>query len=62
MRTWWRKEPAALLGLVQIGLTLGATFGLNLSKEETGGLLTGITALLSLLIRSRVSPAQPPAP
>lgn len=58
MLSWWNKEPVLLLGVVQAGITLGVSFGLNLTQEQIGAILTFTTAVTTWIARSQVSPTQ----
>lgn len=52
----WGREPAVILGLIQAGLTLALTFGLDLTVEQVGAILAFVNVALALVTRSRVSP------
>lgn len=56
MSTLWGREPAIIIGLVQAVIALGASFGLDLTPEQIGGLLAVTAAVLSVVTRSRVTP------
>lgn len=49
-------EPVAIAALIQAGLTLLVAFGLKLSPEQIGAILTFTGALLAVLLRGKVSP------
>jgi hypothetical protein len=51
----WGREPTMILGLVQAGITLGVTFGLHLSVEQVGAILTFTTAVLTFITRQASS-------
>ena len=51
-----RNEPALLAGVVGSGTALLATFGLELSAEQTGAILAVLSAVLAVIVRQRVSP------
>lgn len=51
-----RTEPVLVTGVVQAALVLAASFGLNLSPEQTGAILAATTALLAFVARSKVIP------
>ncbi len=53
----WGREPALILGLVQTVLALALAFGLDLSTEQTGAILAVSAAVLSVIVRSRVTPS-----
>jgi len=55
-----RSEPVLILGGVQASLALGAAFGLHLTGEQVGALVSASAALLSIVCRQAVSPAAPP--
>jgi FtsH-binding integral membrane protein len=50
------REPALLLGAVVAGLGLLVLFGVNLSKEQIGGIVTFLGAVVALL-RFLVTPS-----
>lgn len=50
------REPAMVLALVQGLIVLAVTFGLRLTAEQTGAILTVTAVVLGLITRSRVSP------
>lgn len=54
MKNLWASEPTAILGLVQAALTLLVCFGLHLSPEQIGAILTFSGALLAVINRSQV--------
>lgn len=51
-----KREPAVLLSLLGAGFALAASFGLDLSKEQTGAITGFIVILLGFLTRSQVTP------
>lgn len=53
----WGREPAMVLALVQAVIVLGVSFGLRLSPEQTGAILTLTAVILGLITRTQVSPA-----
>lgn len=58
MKNIWSAEPTAILALVQAAVTLVVCFGLHLSPEQIGAILTFTGALLAVVNRSQVhSPA-----
>jgi len=65
-----RTETALVLGLVQAGIALGASFGLRLSADQIGTIMAVVAAMLALVARSQVTPvvagptlpATPPVP
>ncbi len=50
------REPVLVYMIVQAGITLAVTFGLRLTPEQTGAILTFTLAVLSFLVRRKVSP------
>ena len=60
MGNLWNREPTVLLGVIQAGVTLGVCFGLALTNEQIGAILTFSTAVVTLVTRSQVSPTQNP--
>lgn len=54
MKDLWNSEPTAILGLVQAGLTLFVCFGVHLTAEQIGAILTFSGTLLAVLNRSQV--------
>jgi hypothetical protein len=51
-----KREPALLLGLLAAGFALAASFGLELSKEQTGSITAVVVAILALVTRQNVTP------
>lgn len=56
MRNLWNTEPALVLGAVQAILALLLAFGVDLTPEQIGAILAVSAAVLSLLVRRKVSP------
>ena len=54
--TIWNREPALILGLVQAVLALLLAFGVHLTVEQVGTILAVSAALLSVVVRQRVTP------
>jgi hypothetical protein len=58
MKNLWSSEPTAVLAVIQAAITLLISFGLHLSAEQIGAILTFSGVLLALINRSQVhSPA-----
>lgn len=55
-----RREPALILGLVQAVIALVVAFGLELTGEQTAGIVAVTAAILALVVRSQVTPTEPP--
>ena len=54
----FKREPALIIGAVQAVIVVAVAFGLNLTPEQTGGILTALAAILAVVTRaSVVSPA-----
>lgn len=51
-----RREPAVFFTFVAALLGLGASFGLDLSKEQTGAIMAFVTAVVGFIVRSQVTP------
>lgn len=56
MKRIYDTEPALLLGAVQAILALAVSFGLELTGEQTGAILAASAAVLSVLLRRKVTP------
>ena len=52
-----RSEPALFIGLVGAVVALVVTFGLKLSADQIGAIMTAVAALMAIVTRSQVSPA-----
>lgn len=52
----WNREPVLVVAFVQSLIGLGALFGLDLTVEQTTGILVFVAATLSLIVRRKVSP------
>lgn len=58
MKTLWNSEPAAILALIQAGITLLVVFDLDLTNEQIAAILTFSALLFGIITRSQVhSPA-----
>lgn len=51
-----KQEPVLTMGVIQSAIALGVSFGLHLTAEQMGAILTASAAVLSLVVRRRVSP------
>ena len=51
-----KQEPVLTMGVIQSALALVVSFGLHLSAEQMGAILTASAAVLSLVVRRKVSP------
>lgn len=54
MKNLWNSEPTAMLALLQAGITLGISFGLHLTPEQIGAIVTFSGLLFALINRSQV--------
>lgn len=54
MKNIWNAEPTAILTLIQSAITLLICFGLHLSAEQIGAILTFSGAILGIVNRSQV--------
>ncbi len=54
MKNLWNSEPTAILGLIQAGITLLVCFGLHLTAEQIGAILTFSGAFLAVINRGQV--------
>ena len=52
------QEPAVVVGLVQAGIVLGVSFGLDMTETQTAAILAFTAAVLAFVTRSQVSPVQ----
>lgn len=52
------REPALILGAANALLALAVGFGLDVSPEQVGLINAAVAAILSVVVRSRVSPIE----
>lgn len=52
----WGREPALVLGVIQAGLALAVGFGLNLDGQQVALIMAFSAAVLSLVVRRKVTP------
>ena len=55
-----KSEPVLVMGAIMAGIALGTAFGLQLSGQQIAAIETFAAAVLSLIVRSRVTPAVGP--
>jgi len=55
MKNFWNAEPTMILAILNSGIALGITFGLNLTVEQIGAIMAFSSAVLGLLTRSQVT-------
>lgn len=51
------SEPVAILAVVQTGVTMLALFGVDITKEQTAGVVAFSAAVLTVVARRKVSPS-----
>ena len=51
-----KEEPALVVGLVQAGIILAVSFGLDLNDGQTAAILVFTAAVLSVITRQQVTP------
>lgn len=56
MKSFWDREPVAVLVLVESALVLAVAFGLDLDADQMKALLVFFGALLGVTARSQVQP------
>ena len=49
-------EPALILGLINALVALGVGFGLHLSASQVGLINAAVAAVVSVIVRSKVTP------
>lgn len=50
------REPALILGALQAIISLIAAFGLDLTGEQVAGINVAAAAILSVVVRQKVTP------
>jgi len=50
------NEPVMVIGVLQAGIACGAAFGLHVSAGQIAAIETFAAAILSVIVRQRVSP------
>ena len=58
MKNLWSKEPAMILGTIQAILAAVTSFGLQLTTEQIGAIMTVSSMIIGLITRFRVSPVK----
>lgn len=58
MGTLFGREPALVLGAINAILALAVGFGLNVTSEQVGLINAAVAAILSVIVRQRVSPIE----
>lgn len=56
MGNLWGREPALILGVANALLALAVGFGLDVTPEQVGRINAAVAAILSVVVRSQVSP------
>lgn len=52
----WGREPALVMGLVQAAVALAVGFGLDITAEQVALVNGFVAAVLSVVVRSQVTP------
>lgn len=52
----WNREPAVFFAVVQAVLMLAVAFGFDLTDVQIAAILTLTSAVLALVVRSKVTP------
>ena len=58
----WNREPVLFFAVVQAAVILATSFGLDLTADQTAAIYGVTLAVLSLVVRHKVSPADAPTP
>ncbi len=56
IETLWGREPALIIGAIQAIVGLVVALGIDIDDTLRGAILVAAAAVLSLVVRSRVSP------
>jgi len=59
VRSLWDREPVAFLTVVQAAVALGTSFGLQLSGEQVGAIMSFTAAVVGFVTRQKVTPNAP---
>ncbi len=51
-----KSEPVLTMGTISAALALGLSFGLNVNSQQEGAILALAAAVLSLVVRQKVTP------
>ena len=51
-----KNEPAMVFSLIEAGIAIAVSFGLDLTPEQTGALFAFIAILSGVAVRSKVTP------
>lgn len=52
-----KNEPAVVSGLILAAIALATAFGLDLSNEQVGAITAFVSAAMSFVVRSQVTPS-----
>lgn len=58
MSNLFGREPALILGAINAILAVAVGFGLDISPEQVGLLNAAVAGILSVIVRSKVSPVE----
>ena len=53
------REPALIMGAAQASIALAVSFGADLSGEQVAALMGCLAAVMSVIVRRRVTPLKP---
>lgn len=53
-----KREPALVIGFLTAVFALGASFGFELSNEQTGSIIAVVIAVMAFFVRQQVVPAR----
>ena len=56
------QEPVAWMGAIQAGVALAMGFGLNITSVQQALIQTFVAAVLTVVLRTQVTPVTPAAP
>lgn len=56
MSNLWGREPALIIGAISALIAVAMGFGLDISQEQFGLVMAAVSAVLSVVTRSQVSP------
>lgn len=54
----FKREPAMILAVIQAGIAIAITFGINLTDEQIGTIMGFVSLVIGLITRSQVTPTK----
>jgi hypothetical protein len=54
----WNREPVLFLSTIQTAVALLVSFGLDFTAEQVGAITAACAAVLGLIARTKVTPAE----